>query len=65
MEMELNHFATKEGLWMLWGGVAEGQELGKPVEWVCPGAANSLFWKELVQKPEGIMITDNLKHSCP
>lgn len=52
METALNHFATKEGLWMLWGGVAEWQDLGKPVEWVCPEAANGLLWRELVQKPE-------------
>lgn len=47
METTLNHFATKEGLWILWGGVAQWQDLGKPVEWVCPEAANGLLWKEL------------------
>lgn len=36
MEMTLNHFATKEGLWMLFGGVAGWQDPGKPVKWVCP-----------------------------
>lgn len=52
METALNHFATKEGLWMLWGGVAERQDLGKPVEWVCPEAANGLLWKELARNRE-------------
>lgn len=36
MEMTMNHFATKKGLGMLFGGVAEWQDLGKPVEWVSP-----------------------------
>lgn len=46
METTLNHFATKEGLRMFSGGVVKWQDLGKPVEWARPQAANGRLWKE-------------------
>lgn len=47
METTLDHFATKEGLWMLFG-VWQRQDLGKPVEWVrqWPTLAGNGYWNQ-------------------